>query len=80
MAREACGMSISGRNYLFSKADVDFFEQEQPLYYFTTAVPLVEVGMDPSGGGRQSSYTIVSRVVIQGKEVVSVCVCQYVYR
>jgi len=70
MKREAEGMVVSNRVYLFGKKDVDAFEKRE-AYQFKYDVQLIEIGIDPSGGGSNSDYTIVSKCVENGKDIVS---------
>jgi len=70
MKREAEGMIVSNRVYLFGKKDMDAFEAREG-YQFQFDVQLIEIGIDPSGGGAQSDYTIVSKCVESGKDIVS---------
>ena len=71
MKREAEGMVVSDRVYLFGKKDMNEFEKRE-LYNFEYDVQLIEIGIDPSGGGTQSDYTIVSKCVENGKDIVRI--------
>jgi len=75
MKREAEGMIVSNRVYLFGKKDMDAFEAREG-YQFQFDVQLIEIGIDPSGGGAQSDYTIVSKCVESGKDIVSFTAAQ----
>jgi len=69
MKREAEGLIVSNRVYLFGKKDVDALESRE-AYHFEYDVQLIEIGIDPSGGGANSDYTIVSKCVENGKDIV----------
>jgi hypothetical protein len=69
MMREAGGMVVSSHRYLFEKKFVDAFKNSA-RYHFKYEVQLVEIGIDPSGGGTQSDYVIVSKCVDDGNDVV----------
>lgn len=70
MKREAEGLVVSSRVYLFGKKDVDAL-MKRPPYVFQYDVQLVEIGIDPSGGGAGSDFVIVAKVVENGQDVVS---------
>jgi hypothetical protein len=69
MKREAEGMVVSNRVYLFGKKDMNAFEKRE-LYNFEYDVQIIDVAMDPSGGGAQSDWTIVSKCIENGKQIV----------
>jgi hypothetical protein len=70
MKREAEGLIVSSRVYLFGKKDMDALVKRGD-YQFKYDVQLIEIGIDPSGGGSNSDYTIVSKCVDSGNHVVS---------
>lgn len=69
MKREAEGLIVSSRVYLLGKKNIDAFVARAP-HQFQFDVQLIEIGIDPSGGGSQSDYSIVSKCVENGKHVV----------
>jgi hypothetical protein len=75
MMREVGGMIVSNRTYLFGKHDVNVlaerYKADFGFVHGIQGVQLIEVGIDPSGGGSQSDYTIVSRCIDGGRDVVS---------
>ena len=76
MKREAEGLIVSNRVYLFGKKDVDALA-EREAYQFEYDVQLIEIGIDPSGGGANSDYTIVSKCVENGKDIVRIILSHY---
>lgn len=70
MKREAEGLVVSSRVYLYGKKDVDAL-QKRERHHFEFDVQLIDIGIDPSGGGTGSDFTITSRAVENGKHVVS---------
>jgi hypothetical protein len=70
MQREAMGLVVSNRVYIYGKKDLDAFVKREP-YVFQYEVQLIEIGIDPSGGGSGSDYTIVSKCMENGHDIVS---------
>lgn len=63
-------MIVSNRVYLYGKKDMDSLAARR-RYEFQYDLQLIEVGIDPSGGGSQSEYTIVSKCMENGNDIVS---------
>jgi hypothetical protein len=70
MKREAEGQIVSNRIFLFQKKWVDAFEKSEPEGFPYQTTQLVHVAIDPSGGGAQSDYVIVSMIKEKGKWIV----------
>jgi hypothetical protein len=70
MKREAEGLIVSSFVRLLGKKNIDALEARPP-HQFRFDVQLVEIGIDPSGGGSQSDYSIVSKCIEDGKQIVS---------
>ena len=69
MKREAEGLIVSNRVYLFGKRDMIAWSERVP-YLFHYDVQIIEIGIDPSGGGSMSDYSIVSKCIEDGEDVV----------
>jgi hypothetical protein len=68
-ARENLGVVISTRTFLFTERVLKRFRQ-RPQYALRRKPQIVYIGIDPSGGGSGSDYTIMSSVFEQGHHVV----------
>ena len=70
MKREAEGLIVSSRRYLFSPKDVTAFA-ERKGYVFQKEIHMIDISFDPSGGGTNSDYTVMASCVENGIRVVS---------
>lgn len=69
-SRENLGIIMSSTEYFIQKEWVRLLQTER-RYQFDAPPPLLFCGIDPSGGGNQSSYAIVSTALVRGHCVVS---------
>jgi hypothetical protein len=72
MQREVGGMVVSGRIYLFHPSDLQVLREtavETKGYHFVHPPQIIDVGMDPGGGGG-SDWTIAAQCVENGTRVV----------
>lgn len=77
--REAQGVIVSSKKFVFNKVWVDRLKRA-PFCALPPVVNVVYIGVDPSGGGTASDYTIASVVFAGNKKVVSVGVCSHSHR
>jgi hypothetical protein len=77
--RENLGVIVSDKRFQFDKKWIDLFEK-RPLHRFRHEPGVIYVGIDPSGGGDLSHYSIVSIAVEQMNVVVRVCLTCVVRR
>lgn len=71
MKREAEGRIVSNRVFLYPKKWVELFEAREAAGTSYNSNQLVHIAIDPSGGGRQSDYAIVSAYKEDGEWKVS---------
>jgi hypothetical protein len=68
--REIDAQVLQNHERVFSRNDINHLAEAAP-YQLKYEVQVIEVGIDPSGGGPGSEYTIVSSCVEDGNDVVS---------
>jgi len=69
-SRENLGVITTSTEYFIQKAWVRQLQTER-RHRFSAPPPLIFCAIDPSGGGDQSSYALVSTVLSHGQCVVS---------
>jgi len=70
-ARENLGIILTNTEYFIKREWVRDLQQ-RPRYNHSAPPPLLFCAIDPSGGGDQSSYAIVTTALTQGQCVVSI--------
>lgn len=67
--RETGGIPSGGNNYMYDKKWLKEFENRK-RYIFKNPVEILYLGIDPSGGGSSSDYTILTMAAEEGQTIV----------